>query len=240
MTKQLLSIKNQKSSFREGFNLLQKIDYQAVYKKCLSGLRVPSSTTDKKDVYRAGSEAIKCLEVQLAEQIAWFANVDFDFAATGMVSLAQCPECIMPLMVYVPILFDPTLLFRDDSTIDSLCDAVTEFYQCVLRGKCQPVDRNVKAQFKDAAQESQKLKSHKSTLRDAFDMFRKFDYQALYKNCLSGLQVPSSTTTKNEAYREGGKVFKCLLMQYFQQFALVADLDIDDKALNRVIERYEL
>jgi hypothetical protein len=232
------TIKRQKSSFLEGVNLLTKIDYQAVYKECLSGLQVPSSETNKKDVIRAGSEAFKCLEVQLAEFIAWNAKVDLGNGG----HMVRCPECITPLLVYAPILFDGSLLFRDDFTFDSLIDALTESCQCVWRCKLPSLDSNLRARIEVQATYLQLLKSQKSGAQYVFNTLRNFDYKAMYEKCLSGLQVPSATTNKEDIYRSGSEALRCLLMQLLPVSARLFDVGVDlqEYVINRVLDRDEL
>jgi hypothetical protein len=210
------------------------VDWQATYTNCLSGLHVPtwssSSTTDKNADISVLKSAYRCLLRQTG----------LDNDEDAIIPPSLCEECMVPLVQYIPMLYNPRLLL-DDFTFLTMRDAITEIIPCVWRTRCLPVNATW---VRDAMTKLHVGIGPINSFREEFDWVWKIDWQAVYTDCLSDLQVPSSSSSATidniDDFRQAEAACRCFLEHW-------PDLDVDDHfsfhdedALKHATEHFEL
>jgi hypothetical protein len=123
----------------------------------------------------------------------------------------ECAECVVPLTVYIPILYDPSILL-DYSTFDGLTDTMIEYCQCLLKNKCVADDDDAFLTYVRAALTGMEfIKNQESLVLGIFDLIWTVDWQAVHTRCLSRLQVPSSSSSSAANSSEVIAAYNCIM-----------------------------
>jgi hypothetical protein len=139
----------------------------------------------------------------------------FNFTTICALCQNQFLQSVMPLLQK---LSDLSHSLPDDSTVDQLFDATTQFLRCAQRIKCLPVNDYL---LGDVTNVLEYLKSQKSVIRRNFDCLMTLEIEPVDTRCVSGMMMtqlsavlsPWSSSTANHSAvlcSEANYAYNCL------------------------------